>query len=920
MHQQTQSLPLFVALLLFNFSSLSVCKPVFNLFCWTRCFFPSRHHSSLSKNIPSRCDDTNVTHTQGEKNFANEVVIQQHPVIMTDSDRTIRVLCTFESIDQTVTLMSPNSDKPGIDVHKKSYLYSNENSPMLDGSVSAARTRVEPAIPSVVANSAPPPSVIMRILDRSGKDAQVVGLGDELTLQIELRDPSSAFGLFARNLYARSSNGESLFLLDNTGCPTDPVIFPALQLNPMGTKALSTNFKAFRFPSSGIVNFEVQVRFCQDKCEPVKCPGSANSYAISESYGRRRRRRRSPNLIESIETTSTTTAAPAYETDEVEGEMMTTSGAPLDPVSVQEELVNGSMTDEWKVNRSSLLAPDDEEEEVDNEVKQSTLGSVMHAPKADKLMMNESSPSSPSSSSSSLTHSQSSPILHAVSPDQVPQPLTGPYSYPQNYMSSYSPPGQQQQRQQQEQGTAAAAGHYSHPYPSNSNYYASQPPVPYGLHPAPGPGYGSIGTGNNAMYAPSSGPYSTYHQQHQSAGILNPWNPQPSSSSSATGGGYPPYDQQHRFSFNNDSGWPFFAGSGSGSSRLSLPVPSSPSSSSSSSQSSSSPSSQVEKPILVHSSRPLPSAEKGKFRPPRPLSRPKDQRPGAAGSTISPMDTLRTTIVVGDEQEGVTEGGSHWPEKRSTKSGAHANCNTGPAILYTAIIVTLLHVGIILGGYFYYKRFFTYSSSKAVKLFSTPSFSTENIAIASSASNASARDFYSTHHHHQYPHNNSSSAGGTSAGGGIGSGGGHHQHHHVEHTHHANPNSSHRLAGKSEQPAAGASSAAAQQQHKANSSSKTSISIGSPHGSNYHLLNAAASSNNSNVFYGTGNVVSQPSSSSSAAAAAAASGNHREHNNHTIFNNNKNSSSGNKHASAGDRSNGRTFTAFYSGIYGSPSP
>ena len=53
---------------------------------------------------------------------------------------------------------------------------------------------------------------------RTQKDATVVGMGDELTLQIELRDPTqSAFGIFARNLYARSTNGESLFLLDNTG-------------------------------------------------------------------------------------------------------------------------------------------------------------------------------------------------------------------------------------------------------------------------------------------------------------------------------------------------------------------------------------------------------------------------------------------------------------------------------------------------------------------------------------------------------------------------------------------------------------------------------------------------------------------------------------------------------------------------------
>ena len=125
---------------------------------------------------------------------------------------------------------------------------------------------------------------MMRILDRSGNDAQLVGLGDELVLRIELKDENSAFALFARNLYARSSNGESLFLIDNAGCPTDPSIFPALQVDMRDRRSLFSTFKAFRFPTIGVVNFEVQIRFCQEKCEAVKC-GSA-----TESFGRRRKR------------------------------------------------------------------------------------------------------------------------------------------------------------------------------------------------------------------------------------------------------------------------------------------------------------------------------------------------------------------------------------------------------------------------------------------------------------------------------------------------------------------------------------------------------------------------------------------------------------------------------------------------------
>lgn len=44
---------------------------------------------------------------------------------------------------------------------------------------------------AVVTNTAPPPNVAMRVLDRSGRDARAVGLGEELTLKIELREVSS---------------------------------------------------------------------------------------------------------------------------------------------------------------------------------------------------------------------------------------------------------------------------------------------------------------------------------------------------------------------------------------------------------------------------------------------------------------------------------------------------------------------------------------------------------------------------------------------------------------------------------------------------------------------------------------------------------------------------------------------------------
>ena len=71
--------------------------------------------------------------------------------------------------------------------------------------------------------------------------ADVVGLGEDLQLRIEI-DQDSAFGLFARNLEARTDNGELLNLIDQSGCPLNELIFPSLGLEG-NTRALIADFK-----------------------------------------------------------------------------------------------------------------------------------------------------------------------------------------------------------------------------------------------------------------------------------------------------------------------------------------------------------------------------------------------------------------------------------------------------------------------------------------------------------------------------------------------------------------------------------------------------------------------------------------------------------------------------------------------------
>lgn len=65
-------------------------------------------------------------------------------------------------------------------------------------------------------NTAPTPALRMRILTRTGQESRVVGLGEILTLRIEI-DSNSAFGITARSVEARTDNGEVLTLIDATG-------------------------------------------------------------------------------------------------------------------------------------------------------------------------------------------------------------------------------------------------------------------------------------------------------------------------------------------------------------------------------------------------------------------------------------------------------------------------------------------------------------------------------------------------------------------------------------------------------------------------------------------------------------------------------------------------------------------------------
>lgn len=67
------------------------------------------------------------------------------------------------------------------------------------------------------------------------------------------------------------NNEESIFLLDDRGCPTNLNIFPAFtKIHTSNINRLVATFQAFKFSSSPIVRFSVIVQYCPKTCPTVR--------------------------------------------------------------------------------------------------------------------------------------------------------------------------------------------------------------------------------------------------------------------------------------------------------------------------------------------------------------------------------------------------------------------------------------------------------------------------------------------------------------------------------------------------------------------------------------------------------------------------------------------------------------------------
>ncbi|XP_062127129.1 uncharacterized protein LOC133839544 [Drosophila sulfurigaster albostrigata] len=196
--------------------------------------------------------------------YMNDIVIQHHDMIVTSSDLGLAVSCQYDLTNKTVL---------------------NDVDLGVTGEIESSLSE-EITIDS--------PNVIMKITSRDGSDMKrIAEVGDPLALRFEIVEQNSPYEIFVRELVAMDgSDSAEITLIDANGCPTDQYIMGNIQKLSHNRKVLLSQFDAFKFPSSEVVQFRALVTPCIPRCEPVICDsedGASGEQKSLVSFGRRKR-------------------------------------------------------------------------------------------------------------------------------------------------------------------------------------------------------------------------------------------------------------------------------------------------------------------------------------------------------------------------------------------------------------------------------------------------------------------------------------------------------------------------------------------------------------------------------------------------------------------------------------------------------
>ncbi|EDV43821.1 uncharacterized protein Dana_GF18669 [Drosophila ananassae] len=195
--------------------------------------------------------------------YVNDIIIQHHDMIVTSSDLGLALACQYDLTNKSVS--------NGVDLD--------------------VRGDILPALSEEVIVESP--NVIMRITSRDGSDMmRSAEVGDPLALKFEIVDEQSPYEIFIRELVAMDGvDNSEITLIDSNGCPTDHFIMGPIYKASLSGKVLLSNFDAFKFPSSEVVQFRALVTPCMPSCEPVQCEqeDTSGEFRSLLSYGRKKR-------------------------------------------------------------------------------------------------------------------------------------------------------------------------------------------------------------------------------------------------------------------------------------------------------------------------------------------------------------------------------------------------------------------------------------------------------------------------------------------------------------------------------------------------------------------------------------------------------------------------------------------------------
>lgn len=255
----------------------------------------------------------------GEAKFV--LVIQKHPKLVTYRARAYNVNCFYETSTREVDV--------GLNV----------TALMKSGTI---------------ANTGPPPSLVMSITSVNGSEITRAEVGQDLLLRVEVQ-PDNIYGGFARSCEAQTQSsdepdatgGELIAVTDSRGCAIDPAIFTNWQEEP-NSKTLVAKFNAFKFPSSNALSFQCHMRVCFGKCPTVNCNGI-------DALAKERRQRRQAEVEGAPRSTTSTTTTRKPAGGRFEAEAEGDGDGDEDDLLVRDAFKEGTLKEDIVIKSNTIL-------------------------------------------------------------------------------------------------------------------------------------------------------------------------------------------------------------------------------------------------------------------------------------------------------------------------------------------------------------------------------------------------------------------------------------------------------------------------------------------------------------------------------------------------------------------------------------